>query len=481
LYYKISAEVIYKKEKRKMRSAIMDIGYNAIRAVVYENDDIGAPEIFNSKFKNDILTLLANEDFDIKHQTYLSIQYLLHIFRQLSVTNIKCVATAVLREHERADEFIEFIKNKYNFEIEIISGENEARLTALGLITGIKHSDGIAADLGGGSLELVEVSDTKIGELKSLELGTKVITSRNLEDQESITNIIKEYYANHDYNNLYFIGGALRFIGRLYIDFMNYPMKNLHNLEISTDDFQNYLEKLQSASESTKAKLGKRKVNKNAIFVAKAMIEVFKPKNIIISTYGLKEGVRIESLGKDALDQDIVFEKVKYNCDYKNENTNFDSYFAIISNLVSSENELYVVLQLSIMLFKLKHKFDKTLNPTALSEFILSSEIPFTHKNRIKLALILAYSSNFKPHTELIKISKRIVSKEEHNDCQIIGNFLCIAEQIDGPVFTEPTFSIKIQNHFLEIISKEILPRPIFEKICNRLKSIAYSRKMNSN
>jgi exopolyphosphatase/guanosine-5'-triphosphate,3'-diphosphate pyrophosphatase len=459
----------------------MDIGYNAIRAVVYENDDIGAPEIFNSKFKNDILSLLANEDFDIKHQTYLSIQYLLHVFKQLNVTTIKCVATAVLREHARADDFIEFIKNKYDFEIEIISGENEARLTALGLITGIRHSDGIAADLGGGSLELVEVSDTKIGELKSLELGTKVIASRNLENQESITGIIKEQYGNHNYENLYLIGGALRFIGRLYIDFMNYPMKNLHNLEITTEDFEHYLGKLQSSSESTKAKLGKRKVNKNAIFVARAMIEVFKPKNIIVSTYGLKEGVRIESLGKKALEQDIVFEKVKYNCDYENENTDFDSYFSIVSKLVATENELYATLQLSIMLLKLKHKFDKTLNPTALSEFILASEIPFTHKNRIKLALILSYSSNFKPNQELIKISKRIISKEEHNDCQIIGNFLCIAEHIDGPIFTSPTFSIKIQNYFLEIVSNEILPRPIFEKICNRLKSIAYSRKMNSN
>ncbi len=459
----------------------MDIGYNAIRAVVYENDDIGAPEIFNSKFKNDILSLLANEDFDIKHQTYLSIQYLLHIFKQLNVTDIKCVATAVLREHSRAEDFIAFIKNKYDFEIDVISGEKEAQLTALGLITGIRHSDGIAADLGGGSLELVEVSDTKVGRLKSLELGTKVITNKNLGNQASITEIIKKQYGNYHYDNLYFIGGALRFIGRLYIDFMHYPMKNLHNLEISTTDFILYLDKLQSTSESTKAKLGKRKINSNAIFVAKAMIEVFKPKNIIISTYGLKEGVRIESLRPEAKDQDLVIEKVKYTCDYQNETTNFNSYILIVKLLTAEDNDLDVLVHLSIMLLKLKHKFDKTLHPTAISEFILASEIPFTHKNRIKLALVLSYSSNFKPGQDLLKISKKIISKKEHNNCQIIGNFLCIAEEIDGAIFTTPSFSIKIQNYFLEIVSKEILPRPIFEKICNRLKSIAYSRKMNSN
>ena len=58
---------------------------------------------------------------------------------------------------------------------------------------------------------------------------------------------------------------------------------------------------------------------------------------------------------------------------------------------------------------------------------------------------------------------------------------LWITEAIDGPIFTTPSFSINMQNHYLEINSKEILPRPIFEKICTRLKSIAFARKMNFN
>ena len=85
-----------------MRSAIMDIGYNAIRAVVYEDESLGAPVIFSNKFKSDILSLLTNDSLDIKHQTYLSIQYFLYIFKKLEVSNINCVATAVLRNHPRA-------------------------------------------------------------------------------------------------------------------------------------------------------------------------------------------------------------------------------------------------------------------------------------------------------------------------------------------------------------------------------------------
>jgi len=464
-----------------MRSAIMDIGYNAIRAVVYEDDSLGAPEIFNSKFKNDILSLLTSESIDIKHQTYLSIQYLLHIFKKLEVNNIKCVATAVLRNHPRADDFINYIKTKYNFDIDIISGEEEARITALGLIAGIRDSHGIAADLGGGSLELIEIEQGTIGQLESFELGTKVITSRNITNERDIIKIIQEPYGTKTYDNLYLMGGALRFMGRLYIDFMSYPLKNLHNLEIPTKDFSTYLDKLQLSSQDTKSKLGRRRINHNAIFVAKAIINVFQPKNIIISTYGLKEGVRIAAMSDAEKQKDIVLEKVQYTCDFDIQNLQWESYFDIIIPLLSKKSNYENIIKLAIMLLSLQHKFDRTLHPSAISEFVLSSEIPFTHKTRIMLALILSYATNYKPNNELIRISKKIIDKNDNNNCQIIGHCLWITEAIDGPIFTTPSFSINMQNHYLEINSKEILPRPIFEKICTRLKSIAFARKMNFN
>jgi exopolyphosphatase/guanosine-5'-triphosphate,3'-diphosphate pyrophosphatase len=159
--------------------------------------------------------------------------------------------------------------------------------------------------------------------------------------------------------------------------------------------------------------------------------------------------------------------------------TDFASYINIITPLLWGKADLDKIITLSIMLISLQHKFDRTLAPTAIAEFILSSEIPFTHKTRIMLALILSYTTNYKPSNELIKISKRIITKEDHNNCQIIGHFLSIAEAIDGLFLTSPSFKINVKNHYLEIDSNELLPRPIFEKICNRLKSIAFARRTN--
>ena len=181
------------------------------------------------------------------------------------------------------------------------------------MISGISDVNGVAADLGGGSLELIEINNRVIGKLSSLALGTKIITTRKLQNLEDITRIIRVEYGNYQYENLYLIGGALRFICRFFIEFNKYPLKNLHNLSISKEDFSLYLKNIKEFQRN-KFKLNSRTLNPNALIVAQAMLEVFQPKNIIVSIFGLKEGVRYEMLPKIEKNQDIVLQKVIYCC-----------------------------------------------------------------------------------------------------------------------------------------------------------------------
>ncbi|MDC0864566.1 Ppx/GppA family phosphatase [Rickettsiaceae bacterium] len=465
-----------------MRSAIIDVGYNAIRAIVYENDTLGAAEIFNKKFKSDIRSLLEKEFLDTKHHIYLSIQYLLHIFKKLEVTKIKCVATAALRNPPNADDFVKYVKDKYDLDIEIISGKREAELTALGLITGIKDCSGVMADLGGGSLELVRITEGKIGQSESFDLGTKVINEKIIKNESQIVDILEEKYQSEHCDNLYLAGGALRCIGRLYIDLMNYPLKNLHNLKIPTRDFIKYLDKLEDSSYDIKPANYGKQINYNAVLICRGMISAFEPEYIIISVYGLKEGVRVSLMEKKEQKKDTVLEKVKSVCTISDKNIDFESYFQIILPLTSHSEHLENIIKLSIMILKLKNNLDNTLNSNNISEFILSSDIPFTHKERVMLALVASYNIKDKPSSELIRTSKKIITKTEHNDSKIIGLILSVAEYIDGPYFTSPSFSIDIHDSsYLEIKCDGILPRPVFERICMHLKSIAFVRKMTSN
>jgi exopolyphosphatase / guanosine-5'-triphosphate,3'-diphosphate pyrophosphatase len=461
-----------------MRIAYIDIGYNALRAVVYERACIGSPEIFSEKFKSNIQALLTEEDLDIKNQTYLAFSHLLHIFKQLCVTEVKCVATAVLRDHPRAPEFQKIIKQKFNIDIEILSGEREARLTAMGLISGINNAYGIAADLGGGSLELASIKDRKTLHIKSLELGTKIMETNNINDAAIIVDAInKEFGAGH-YPTLYFIGGALRFIGRFYMEFINYPLKNLHNFEVPAVDFFIYLEKLDHLYKIKQASQYKR-IDYHAILAAKAMIEVFTPEKIIISNYGLKEGVRFATLPESEQQKDVIYERIKELLVINDDILDLDKYNnEVYKLLIKPDNSMRQIINYALMLSQFNKNIDKTLRMNFVVEFVLASDIPFNHRERIMIALALAAPYNPKFDSQIARLAKKMLNKADYHNAQIIGNFIKIARLIDGPEFAAPSFKLQLQDPYIQIATAEILHHQIFEKIFERIKDIARLRKI---
>ncbi len=459
-----------------MRSAIIDIGSNALRAVVYESGEIGAPEIFNDKFKSDVINLLKLDNLEVKHQTYLSLQYLVHIFNRLSVTDIKCVATAVLRDNPKAEEFLQIVKRKFNINIEIISGEREAYLTAAGLISGINNAFGVVADLGGGSLELAQIQEKKVGNLKSLPL-TSLVINDNSKDINVISQIIRQEFGESHYPNLYLIGGSLRLIGRSYMEFVHYPLKNLHNLEINLSEFELYLERLAHTNRiKTRYEL---RIHPNAILIARSMVNVFSPEKIIISNYGLKEGVRFDYFSKEEQEKDIIYERIKTLVNFDSNICNINNYIEVIKPiLIKPDTTTISIISLVIMLAQYNTNIDKTLRSNFIVEFILASDIPFSHRQRLMLCIALALTYGSKNDIYIDKLAKRMINQYDYSNSHIIGNFMRIAREVDGPEFQSPSFSLTLRdNKYIEISTINILPRSVFEKICQRLKAISFTRR----
>lgn len=460
-----------------MRQAIIDIGSNAIRAVVYDSKSLGAPEIYNDKFRSDIINLLALDNLNVKHHTYLTLQYFCNIFNHLDVTNICCVATAVLRDNPKAEEFAALVKEKYKIEIDIISGEREAYLSALGLISGVRNANGIAVDLGGGSLEIVEINNKKIDQLSSLALGTQKI-DENTKIEELVEIIDAAFPHKPSCPNLYLIGGSLRFIARNYMDFVRYPLRNLHNLEICASDFLIFLEKIDGISKITST-YQVHKVDYNAILIAKALLKVLNPEKVIISNYGLKEGVRFNSLSEEEQSKDIIFERCKSLASFNNNICDLAKYNKLISNLLIEPDDLTRdVVDLAVILASFGKNIDRTLKAHFTAEFILSSDIPFNHRQRLMLGLATSHAFSSKKDLYINKLAIKILSEVDYHNSQIIGNILRIAKDVDGPSFRCPSFNLQLRDRYIEITTSEILPKPIFDGVCNRLKDIAFSRKI---
>ena len=456
-----------------MRHAIIDIGSNAIRAVIYEKNSLSALEVYNEKFRSDLLGLLDLQDLDVKHSVYLVIQHFVHVFKQLKVKTIKCVATAVLRNHINAPAFVKLIKKKYDIEIEVISGEKEAYLSAAGLIMGINNAEGLVADLGGGSLELAEIKNKEVGKRGSLALGTNIIDSSITE--EDIKRTISDSFEYNNYPNLYLIGGAFRILGKSYMEFVKYPLKNLHNLHITSEEFLVFLSKAENFTPDFSPK---RATNKKGLIILRSIIELFNVENVIISNYGLKEGVRFVNLPDEERSKDIVRTRCEHLSDIKSKDCKLGEYYKIIEPLLLEPNtSLKELVELTIMLSCININIDKTMRAHFMADFAISSDIPFTHKQRVMMAVALSYIFGTKPDIHIERFAERMLTRDEHHNAQIIGCALRIAYEVDGPILYKPSFKLVLKECYIEIDAREILPRPVFDKICDRLRDIAVARR----
>ncbi len=457
-----------------MRIAVIDIGSNAIRAAVYDNNELGAAEIFNEKFKSDITSLLELENMDIRHGTYNIFNYFIHIFDQLNVAEISCVATEVLRNHKQSQKVIDEIYKRFSIKVQILSGDEEAKITAEGLISSIPDAKGVVADLGGGSLELAEVFEKKVHQVTSIPIGTKVLNRLVINDISYVLQNLEQSYKIKNYDNLYLIGGALRLLGRCFMDYNNNIIKNLHNLVIDPHEFLEFLDKLETLQKFQQF-FKQYKINKHAITVVRGLIAYFNPINLIVSTFGLKEGVRFNLLSPEEQKKDIAFERCIQFAKSRINNLSIDDYKELFSsiNLELSE-EISKLLVLSLILCHYPIHIDRSYKAEWMINFILTTDIPFNQKQRASLIISVAHALSNKTHL-VPKSIRRTLNKKEYIYAQIMGSFIKVAIMVDGPVLTKPSFTIIYNDKFLEIVTDITIPRNIFDKICIELKNIALS------
>src|SRR4029079_7457597 len=90
---------------------------------------------------------------------------------QMNVASMHVLATAAPREASNGKEFLRAVESITGASVQLLTGAEEARLTALGVLSGIHEPNGIAGDLGGGSLEVIDIRNTKIGNGETFPIG----------------------------------------------------------------------------------------------------------------------------------------------------------------------------------------------------------------------------------------------------------------------------------------------------------------------
>ncbi|TGQ12535.1 MULTISPECIES: exopolyphosphatase [unclassified Mesorhizobium] len=284
--------------------SIIDIGSNSIRLVVYEGLARSPSLLFNEKMLAGLgRGIVSTGKLDPEAVTRSMEEF--RRFRALSdqagAEHMYVLATAAAREAGNGPDFIHRAEEVLKTEIRVLTGREEAYYSALGVISGFHPANGIAGDLGGGSLELIDINRESIGEGITLPLGGLRLQDMAKNSLVQAQKIARQELARAKLlkggqgRAFYAVGGTWRNLARLHMEMTNYPLGIMHHYEISADSAQTFLR--QVAKGEVEKVRGIEGVSKNrrsllpyGAVVLQEIMTAMQPSKIVVSAQGVREG-----------------------------------------------------------------------------------------------------------------------------------------------------------------------------------------------
>jgi exopolyphosphatase / guanosine-5'-triphosphate,3'-diphosphate pyrophosphatase len=285
---------------------VVDIGSNSVRLVVYEGAVRSPTPIFNEK----VLCGLGREIASTGRLDDVSVRRALDALRRfraiaqtLGVRRVYAIATAACRDARNGPAFIVRGESMLGTRIQVLTGAQEASLAAKGILMGFRAPDGFAGDLGGGSLELVDVAgDTMrhattlpLGSLRLLDVsGGRLDKAVDIADT-AITRV--PWLARGRARNFYPVGGTWRAIARLHMEATDYPLHVMHAYARSAREMIAFCEdirrarKLSSMKGMAKISKPRREVLPAGALVLERLLKHLQPREVIFSVFGIREGL----------------------------------------------------------------------------------------------------------------------------------------------------------------------------------------------
>lgn len=287
------------------RSAVVDLGSNSVRLVVFEGRGRNPSPIFNEKAVLRLGKGLAssgrlNEEGVDQALTVLR-RY--HAIAQAMRANpFEILATAAVRDATNGPEFRRNVEAVLSgVPVRILTGEQEAAYSAGGLICGIPAADGILADIGGGSLEVVQLRRGTIGQARTLPLGVIRLSDRSGADPARARALAEEamgtvpWLAEGIGRDLYLVGGAWRALARIHMEQTGYPLAIVHHYTLEREEARDLAGVIGAASRRTLERMpgmSRRRIDDMpfAAIVLRRLLRATGATRIVFSANGLREG-----------------------------------------------------------------------------------------------------------------------------------------------------------------------------------------------
>ena len=313
------------KARDLSRVGVIDIGSNSVRLVVFDGAARSPAYFFNEKVMCALGAGLAETgklNPDGRTRALSALRRFCRITKGIGLPDLTAVATAAVREASDGPEFVTQVFEETGLKIHVVDGPEEARLSAQGVLLGWPGSYGLVCDIGGASMELAEISDGKVGQRLTTPLGPlKLINIKGGEKGQKtfITKTLDDLRAKMgpQSDRLFLVGGSWRAIARIDMHRRGYPLHVMHEYRMTARDIRetvkyidaNDLEELRSAINIPSNRMALVPI---ATQILKGIVKRFKPHDIAVSSYGIREGMLYEQMPQIMRDRDPLIESCHF-------------------------------------------------------------------------------------------------------------------------------------------------------------------------
>ncbi len=420
-------------------TAIIDIGSNSARLVIYESSsDYGFHLICEKKSK-----VRIGEDAYEKggylqpigiHRAYLALNEFINTIKLYPVQQTICVATSALRDAPNGVAFTRWIEQELGLKISIINGKEEAKYGAIAALNLLPITEGITIDIGGGSSDLALIRNSKIVDSYSLNLGSvrlkELFFDKNRPVDEAkayIRNELQKLPSHFRHPQAIGIGGTVRSLSKGIMKSTDYPLNKLHAYTYKVKKYQAYINNVASANKSMLPYLyiskGRFDTIREGALIFQEILSILGTKKVISSGVGVREGVFLNTFLKknnlqfpSEVNPSIVsildrFDTPHTNTHKRKENTK--KLFKLLKNYKNLHHSNLKSLLYAIELTSLGYTFNiYDAHQHAFYATMQEFNYGVTHKEIILTAMLLRFGGNELYEKEIYKQYKALLPKK---------------------------------------------------------------------
>ena len=306
------------------RVGVVDVGSNSVRLVVFDGAARSPAYYYNEKVLAGLgagLAATGRLNPQGRARAMAALKRFAALAEGMGIAPPTCVGTSAMREAEDGAEFCAEVEAQTGLRLLVVDGQEEARLSAQGVLLGWPTARGLVCDIGGNSLELAEIVDGRIGRRASSLLGPfrlQQVAPERIDGliRRTVEALKTQLGGTHPV--IYLVGGSWRAIARLDMQRRDYPMTVLHEYHMDRSAVATTVAAMQDAPalERLRAGTGISSLRLDLVPLASRVLaqlaESFAPEAFFVSAYGIREGLLYEQMPEALRARDPLIEAARW-------------------------------------------------------------------------------------------------------------------------------------------------------------------------